>query len=399
MGRWNTNLILAWIDSHIIDYPTALNLNYNWSFGSAAGFCLGIQIITGAYLSMTYIGDIELAFVTIEYIMRDIKFGWLIRYIHANGASFFFMAIYCHIFRGLYYGSYKEPRQPLWWSGAIIFLWSMATAFMGYILPWGQMSFWAATVITQMLTIIPKIGKRILIWLWGGWVVGNPTLHRFYSLHFIFPFVLVGLVFIHLGLLHKDGSNNPLGIKTRLSNINFYPYFYVKDLLSFFVMLFVLSIFVFYYPNFLLDPLNYIDADPFDTPPHIVPEWYFLPYYSVLRSVPHKLGGIFAMGAAIGLIFIHPMFDTSNIRSGNFRPIYATTFWFFVTVLGCLAHSGAFNIQPEDHKITHLPEGLEYYANFGRVLSVLYFLCFFLLGISGRAEEFFFNRKTINEKL
>nr|QWK45001.1 apocytochrome B [Analipus japonicus] len=366
MARWNLNSILSWVDSHIIDYPTAMNLNYNWSFGSSAGFCLVIQILSGAFLAMHYASETHYAFSSVEHIMRDVKSGWLIRYMHANGASFFFIVVYAHIFRGLYYGSYMEPRQQLWWSGALIYVLMMATAFIGYVLPWGQMSFWGATVITSLFSIVPVVGKEVVMWIWGGFTVGNPTLNRFYSLHYILPFLIAGLVFVHLGLLHKDGSNNPLGIKTKTANINFYPYIYVKDLVGFFTLLFVLSMVIFYYPNSLGDPDNYLEADPYGTPAHIVPEWYFLPFYAILRVIPNKVGGILTMGGAIVIIFLYPLLNTSILRSGNFRPIYAVVFWAFVADFFLLAWSGT---TPVD----------DYFKVIGAFVSVGYF-AFFVFG-------------------
>jgi len=329
-SRWNKDYILSILDSHIIDYPTPINLNYMWSFGSAAGICLGIQIITGIFLAMHYTPHIDLAFNSVEHIMRDVNNGWLLRYLHANGASMFFIVVYCHIFRGLYYGSYMEPRGLLWCSGVIIFLLMMATAFMGYVLPWGQMSFWGATVITNLFSAIPFVGGAIVEWLWGGFSVDNATLNRFFSLHYLMPFVIAGLTMIHLSLLHKDGSNNPLGANTNVDTVSFYPYFYVKDLFSFLIFTAFFSFFVFYYPNALGHSDNYIPANPLVTPPHIVPEWYFLPFYAILRSIPDKLGGVVAMVSAILALLLLPAINTSNIRSTKFRPIFGVAYWFLV---------------------------------------------------------------------
>jgi len=329
--RWNKDFILAFIDSHIISYPTPINLNYLWSFGSTAGLCLVIQIITGIFLAMHYTPHIDLAFSSVEHIMRDVNNGWLIRYLHANGASMFFIVVYCHIFRGLYYGSYIYPREKLWASGVIIFLLMMATAFMGYVLPWGQMSFWGATVITNLFSAIPFVGGAIVEWLWGGFSVSNATLNRFFSLHYLMPFVICGLVLIHLSLLHKDGSNNPLGINTNVDNVNFYPNFYVKDLFAFLVLVFFFSFFVFFYPNALGHTDNYIPANPLSTPAHIVPEWYFLPFYAILRSIPDKLGGVLAMVSAILVLLIIPFINTSEVRSTKFRPLFGLGYWFLVS--------------------------------------------------------------------
>lgn len=331
MTRWNKNSLLAFIDSHIISYPTPINLNYMWSFGSTAGICLVIQIVTGIFLAMHYTPHIDYAFLSVEHIMTDVNNGWLIRYTHANGASMFFIVVYCHIFRGLYYGSYIYPRGLLWASGVIIFLLMMATAFMGYVLPWGQMSFWGATVITNLFSAIPFVGQSIVEWLWGGFSVSNATLNRFFSLHYLLPFVIAGLVLLHLSLLHKDGSNNPLGINTSVDYVSFYPYYYVKDLFAFFIFATVFAFFVFFYPNLLGHPDNYIPANPLVTPAHIVPEWYFLPFYAILRSIPDKLGGVVAMISAILVLLLLPVINTSEIRSSKFRPIFAFFYWFLVS--------------------------------------------------------------------
>jgi len=329
--RWNKDPILSFVDSHIIDYPTPINLNYMWSFGSTAGLCLVIQIITGIFLAMHYTPHIDSAFNSVEHIMRDVNNGWLIRYLHANGASMFFIVVYCHIFRGIYYGSYMYPRGKLWASGVIIFLLMMATGFMGYVLPWGQMSFWGATVITNLFSAIPLVGSSIVEWLWGGFSVDNATLNRFFSLHYLMPFAIAGLTIVHLSLLHTTGSNNPLGINTNVDTISFYPYFYVKDLLSFLLLLAFLSFFVFFYPNALGHADNYIPANPMVTPPHIVPEWYFLPFYAILRSIPDKLGGVVAMISAILVLLALPVINTSEVRSSKFRPIFGLAYWFFVS--------------------------------------------------------------------
>jgi ubiquinol-cytochrome c reductase cytochrome b subunit len=326
--RWNKDYLFSFIDSHIVDYPTPINLNYMWSFGSTAGICLVIQIITGIFLAMHYTPHVDLAFNSVEHIMRDVNNGWLIRYLHANGASMFFIVVYSHMFRGLYFGSYMHPRGLLWCSGVIIFLLMMATAFMGYVLPWGQMSFWGATVITNLFSAIPFVGKAIVEWLWGGFSVDNATLNRFFSLHYLMPFIIAGLTIIHLSLLHKDGSNNPLGINTNIETVSFYPYFYVKDLLAFLGLILFFSFFVFYYPNALGHSDNYIPANPLVTPAHIVPEWYFLPFYAILRSIPDKLGGVAAMVCAILILLLLPVINTSNIRSTKFRPIFGLLYWF-----------------------------------------------------------------------
>jgi quinol-cytochrome oxidoreductase complex cytochrome b subunit len=326
--RWNKSYVFSFISSHIIDYPTPINLNYFWSFGSMAGLCLVIQILTGIFLAMHYSPNVDLAFDSVEHIMRDVNNGWLIRYAHANGASIFFVVVYSHIFRGLYYGSYITPRGGLWVSGVIIFLLMMATAFMGYVLPWGQMSFWGATVITNLFSAIPFIGSSIVEWLWGGFSVDNATLNRFFSLHYFMPFVIAGLAATHIGLLHKDGSNNPMGITSiETETVIFYPYFYVKDLFAFLNLLFIFFVFLFFFPNLLGHADNYIPANPLITPPHIVPEWYFLPFYAILRSIPDKLGGVVAMISAILTLTLLPAISTSTIRNNKFRPTFVFFYW------------------------------------------------------------------------
>jgi len=321
---------LAILNNHIVDYPTPINLNYMWNFGSLAGICLVIQIITGIFLAMHYTPHIDYAFISIEHIMRDVNNGWLIRYLHANGASMFFIIVYIHMFRGLYYGSYMAPRQELWFSGVTIFLLMMATGFMGYVLPWGQMSFWGVTVITNLFSAIPFIGENITQWLWGGFSVDNATLNRFFSLHYLLPFLIAGLSLVHLILLHDNGSNNPLGIDSKAGKITFYPYFYVKDLFGFLLFCFFFSFFVFFSPNFLGHPDNYIPANSLVTPAHIVPEWYYLPFYAILRSIPDKLGGVIAMFASILILYLLPIINLSKIRSTFFRPLYKNIFWIFV---------------------------------------------------------------------
>jgi ubiquinol-cytochrome c reductase cytochrome b subunit len=366
LNRWNKHSILSFIDSHIINYPTPINLNYMWSFGSSAGICLGIQILTGIFLAMHYSSHVDYAFSSVEHIMRDVNNGWLIRYLHANGASMFFIVTYCHIFRGLYFGSYMAPRGPLWNSGVIIFLLMMGTGFMGYVLPWGQMSFWGATVITNLASAVPFVGGAIVEWLWGGFSVDNATLNRFFSLHYLLPFVITGLVLVHLSLLHTVGSNNPLGINKNVDSVSFYPYFYVKDLLAFFGLIALFSFFVFFFPNVLGHADNYIPANPLVTPAHIVPEWYFLPFYAILRSIPDKLGGVVAMVAAILILLLLPIINTSEIRSSKFRPLYGIAYWFLVAdflILGWLGQ------QPVETPFLEL----------GQVATGFYFLFFLVL--------------------
>ena len=365
-NRWNSNYLLSFVDNHLIHYPTPININYAWSFGLVAGMCLIIQILTGIFLAMHYTPHIDLAFSSVEHIMRDVNNGWLIRYMHANGASMFFIVVYCHIFRGLYYGSYMAPRQLLWCSGVIIFILMMATAFMGYVLPWGQMSFWGATVITNLFSAIPYVGQPFTQWLWGGFTVSNATLNRFFSLHFFLPFIIAALSVVHLALLHRDGSNNPLGIDSSVDKIPFYPYFFIKDLFSFFIFLFFFCIFLFYFPNALGHPDNYIPADPMQTPPHIVPEWYFLPFYAILRSIPNKLGGVVAMlGALIVWLFI-PFINTSEIRSTTFRPIFKIFYWLLVADFLILGWVGQKPVK-------------DTYILVGQIATAFYFLFFVIL--------------------
>jgi quinol-cytochrome oxidoreductase complex cytochrome b subunit len=337
---WTKNYLVSFIASHLVYYPTPIALTYAWSFGSLAGVTLVVQMVSGIFLSMHYTANIDLAFSSIEYIMRDVRNGWLLRYIHANGASMFFIVVYAHICRGLYYGSYMEPRELLWCSGVVLILLMMATAFTGYVLPWGQMSLWGATVITSMVTAIPVAGKPIVQWLWGGYTVANPTLNRFYSIHFVLPFLIAGVTLIHLALLHKVGSNSPIGSDTGVDNIPFYPYYVSKDLFAFTVYLLVFGIFVFYFPNVLNHPDNYIPADPLHTPAHVVPEWYFLPYYAILRSIPHKAGGIVAMLGSLLVLFLIPFINTSDIRNTTYRPLFKICFWIFIADFAILMWVG-----------------------------------------------------------
>ena len=331
VGKWfNDRLPLLSLANHLTDYPTPKNLNYWWTFGGILTFCLITQIVTGLTLAMHYIAHADMAFDSVEHIMRDVNYGWLIRYIHANGASMFFLAVYIHIFRSLFYGSYKAPREIIWIIGIIIYLLMMAAAFMGYVLPWGQMSFWGVTVITNLFSAIPLIGESITQWLWGGFSVDNATLNRFFSLHYLMPFAIAGLSLVHLVLLHEDGSNNPLGIDSKSGKISFYPYLYIKDLFGLFLFGIFFSIFLFFSPNTLGHPDNYIPANSLVTPPHIVPEWYYLPFYAILRSIPDKLGGVIAMFAAILILYLLPIISQSKVRSTFFRPIYKNIFWFFV---------------------------------------------------------------------
>ena len=325
------------------------------------------MIMTGIVLAMNYVPHKDMAFDSVERIMRDVNYGWLIRYMHANGASFFFIVIYIHIFRGMYYGSYKAPREVLWWMGIIIYLAMMATAFMGYVLPWGQMSFWGATVITNMFSAIPLIGEPIVTWLWGGFGVDNPTLNRFFALHYLLPFVIIGLVVLHIWALHIPGSNNPLGIEAAPADkIPFHPYYTIKDVFGLGVFLIVFFAIVFWLPNSLGHPLNYVEANPLVTPPHIVPEWYYLPFYAILRAIPDKLLGVVAMFGSILILFVLPWLDTSRVRSATFRPVFKLFFWLFFANGLVLGWCGS-----------QLAEGLPLII--GRICTFWYFFHFFVI--------------------
>ena len=325
------------LDHEKYDYPVPKNLNYMWNFGVLAGLALVIMIVTGIVLAMNYTAQVEHAFGSVERIMRDVNHGWLIRYIHMNAASFFFIVVYIHIFRGLYYGSYKAPRELLWILGVGIFLLMMATAFMGYVLPWGQMSFWGATVITNLFSAIPFVGESIVTFLWGGFSVDNPTLNRFFSLHYLMPFLIAGVVVLHIVALHRFGSNNPIGIDAKgpADTISFHPYYTIKDMVGIAVFLLLLAMAVVFFPNAMGHPDNYIPANPMQTPAHIVPEWYFLPFYAILRAVPDKLGGVLLMFSAIFVLFILPWLDRSPVRSARFRPMFRIFFW--LLFIDCIA--------------------------------------------------------------
>ena len=357
--------ILSPLNDHLIEYPTPSNLSYWWGFGSLAGICLMLQILTGIFLAMHYTPHVDLAFMSVEHIMRDVEGGWFLRYMHANGASMFFIVVYLHMFRGLYYGSYASPRELVWIVGVIIFLLMILTAFIGYVLPWGQMSFWGATVITSLASAIPVVGDEITHWLWGGFSVDNATLNRFYSLHYLLPFIIAGASIVHLAALHQYGSNNPLGSLGTVDKVPFYPYFYSKDLVGWVAFALFFSLFVYFYPNLLGHPDNYIPANPMSTPAHIVPEWYFLPVYAILRSIPNKLGGV----AAIALVFISllalPFLNTSAIRSSSFRPIHKKLFWLLVADCVLLGWIGC---QPVEAP----------YVTIGQLASVFFFFYFLI---------------------
>jgi ubiquinol-cytochrome c reductase cytochrome b/c1 subunit len=360
--------IIGLVHSSFVAYPTPRNLNYWWTFGGILAFMLTVQIITGVVLVMHYTPHVDFAFNSVEYLTRDVNFGWLLRYLHANGASMFFLAVYIHMFRGLYYGSYKAPREVLWILGVIIYLLMMATGFMGYVLPWGQMSYWAATVITNLFSAIPVVGDPIVTWLWGGYAVGNPTLQRFFSLHYLLPFVIAGVVALHIWALHVAGQNNPTGVEPQSDKdtVPFTPHATIKDGFCLALFCIVYAWFVFYIPNYLGHPDNYIPANPGQTPPHIVPEWYYLPFYAILRSIPNKLLGVTALFSSILILAFLPWLDTSRVRSGAYRPTFKWCFWAFVVVCVGLGWLGS---QP--------PEGI--YVIVARLFTFLYFAFFIIL--------------------
>jgi ubiquinol-cytochrome c reductase cytochrome b/c1 subunit len=381
------NKVIAWIDHRLPifsyiekeyhTFPTPRNFNYFWNFGAIATVMLVLMIVTGIVLATNYTPHVLMAFDSVERIDRDVPQGWLIRDLHMNGASFFFIAVYIHIFRGMYYGSYKAPRELLWILGVVIFLLMMATAFMGYVLPWGQMSFWGATVITSLFSAIPVVGDSIVTWLWGGFAIDNPTLNRFFALHYLLPFIIVAVVALHVVALHVHGSNNPLGIdpKGPQDTVPFHPYYTMKDGFGVICFMVIFTAFAFFAPDYLGHPDNYIPADPLVTPAHIVPEWYFLPFYAILRAVPDKLGGVLAMFGAIAILFVLPWLDTSRVRSCVFRPIYK---WFmFVLVIDVIV-LGWCGANP--------PEG--FFVPLSRVATLYYFFHFIvLLPVLGKIER------------
>ena len=381
------NKVIAWIDHRLPifsyiekeyhTFPTPRNFNYFWNFGAIATVMLVLMIATGIVLATNYTPHVLMAFDSVERIDRDVPQGWLMRDLHMNGASFFFIAVYVHIFRGMYYGSYKAPRELLWILGVVIFLLMMATAFMGYVLPWGQMSFWGATVITSLFSAIPVVGQSVVDWLWGGFSIGNPTLNRFFALHYLLPFVIVAVVALHVVALHVHGSNNPLGIdpKGPQDTVPFHPYYTMKDGFGVVVFLIVFAGFAFFAPDYLGHPDNYIPADPLVTPEHIVPEWYFLPFYAILRAVPDKLGGVIAMFGAIAVLFILPWLDTSRVRSATFRPIYKWAMLVLVIDVIVLGFCGA-----------NPPAG--FWIPLSQIATLYYFFHFLiLLPVLGKVER------------
>jgi len=380
------NPVIAWIDRRfplssfikhdLTEYPTPRNLSYWWNFGFLAGFVLVLQIVSGVFLAMHYKPDTALAFDSVQYIMREVNYGWLLRYIHAIGASAFFIVIYIHMARTLYYGSYRAPRELMWWSGQVLLLLLMATAFMGYLLPWGQMSYWGAQVITSLFGATPWVGDDLVQWLRGDYVVGDATLNRFFALHYLVPFFILGLVFIHLVALHTVKSSNPSGLNLAAKdNIPFHPYFTVKDFFGLGVFLMVFCSFVFFAPDFFMEAINNVPANPMQTPPHIEPEWYFLPFYAILRAVPDTLGGVVAMTLSILIFAAMPYLDRSKLPGGSrFRPIYRLTFYIFIVDLAVLSYVGA-----------HPPGGV--LVGVGRVATFIYFAVFLMLPVVSRKEE------------
>jgi ubiquinol-cytochrome c reductase cytochrome b/c1 subunit len=361
--------LISLIHTTAVAYPVPRNINYLWTFGGILTFMLTVQIITGVVLAMHYTPEATMAFNSVEHIRRDVNYGWLLNSLHANGASMFFIAVYIHVFRGMYYGSYKAPREVLWILGVIILLLMMATAFMGYVLPWGQMSFWGATVITNLFSAIPGIGEPIVTWLWGGYAVDNPTLNRFYSLHYLLPFMIFGVVILHIWALHHVGQNNPAGIdikSLKRDSVPFTPYATIKDGFALVVFLILYAWFAFFVPNYLGHADNFIEANPLVTPSHIVPEWYFLPFYAILRAIPSKLGGVIAMFGSIIVLAFLPWLDTSRVRSGAYRPVFQ--YWFFLFVIACIG-LGYLGSKP--------PEGL--YVVFARILTAYYFAYFLVI--------------------
>ncbi|YP_010373130.1 cytochrome b (mitochondrion) [Pseudoliparis swirei] len=359
-----THPLLKIANDSLLDLPTPSNISVWWNFGSLLGLCLIIQILTGLFLAMHYTSSINTAFMSVDHICRDVNYGWFIRNLHANGASFFFICIYMHIGRGLYYGSslYKNT----WTVGVMLLLLVMMTAFVGYVLPWGQMSFWGATVITNLLSAIPYIGNTLVQWIWGGFSIDNATLNRFFTFHFLFPFIIAGLTLIHLLFLHETGSTNPLGLNSNMDKISFHPYFAYKDLLGFATLIFALTTLTVFIPNLLTDPDNFTPANPLMTPPHIKPEWYFLFAYAILRSIPNKLGGVLALLTSILVLLVVPFLHTSKQRAMTFRPFTQLLFWVLIANLAILTWIGGMPVEDP-------------YIIIGQIASVLYFSLFLVM--------------------
>lgn len=386
MRLLKTHVLLRLLNSYLVDSPQPANINYLWNFGSLLGVCLIIQILTGAFLAMHYTPNVDFAFNSVEHIMRDVNNGWIIRYTHANVASFFFIFVYMHVGRGLYYSSYKTPRVLLWSIGVIILILMMAIAFLGYVLPYGQMSLWGATVITNLLSAIPVFGQDIVELIWGGFSVSNATLNRFFSLHYLLPFLLAALVVGHFIALHEHGSNNPNGVTSHGDRIAMHPYFLFKDLVTIFAFFLVLSVIVFFYPNLLGHSDNYIPADPMVTPASIVPEWYLLPFYAILRSIPNKLLGVVAMFGSLLILLILPLTDLSRIRGNQFRPAMKLAFWFFVVDFIILMWIGSQH--PESP-----------YLEIGQIATAFYFAWFLIIvPLIGISENTLIDIATSNEQ-
>lgn len=367
MRIFKSHPFLKLVNAYVIDHSQPTNISYMWNFGSLLGVCLVVQIITGVTLAMHYNPSVAEAFNSIEHIMRDVNNGWLVRYLHSNTASAFFFLVYLHIGRGIYYGSYRAPRTLGWVIGTIIFIVMVVTAFLGYVLPYGQMSLWGATVITNLISAVPWIGQDIVEFIWGGFSVNNATLNRFFALHFVLPFVLAALVIMHLIAIHETaGASNPLGVPGYYDRVPMAPYFLFKDLITIFVFFFGLSIFVFYMPNVLGDSDNYIMANPMQTPPAIVPEWYLLPFYAILRSIPNKLLGVIAMLAAILIILALPLVDLGRTQGLQFRPLSKVVFWVFVVNFLILMQLGAKHVESP-------------FIEFGQISTVLYFSHFLII--------------------
>nr|WUR10622.1 cytochrome b [Elmerina hispida] len=366
MRFFKSQIVLRLMNSYLVDSPSPSNISYLWNFGSLLGLCLILQILTGIFLAMHYIPNVELAFNSVEHIMRDVNSGWLIRYTHANVASFFFIFVYAHIGRNLYYGSYKSPRVLPFAVGVVILVLMMATAFLGYVLPYGQMSFWGATVITNLLSAIPVFGHDLVELIWGGFSVSNATLNRFFSLHYLLPFILAALVVIHLLTFHEHGSSNPLGVNSNEDRIPFHPYFVFKDLVTVFFFFLVLSIIVCFYPNLMGHSDNYVWANPMSTPASIVPEWYLLPFYAILRSIPNKLLGVIAMFASLLILLVLPLTDLSRVKGNEFKPLSRLSFWVLVPVFFILMGIGARHAEAP-------------YIIIGQIATALYFSYFLLM--------------------